>query len=71
MQSVVADARDHDVGAVGAAEDDVLVTGVAKVVRVRSRRCRIVADDELRQDPAALRIALLQRAVAVKIIELP
>ena len=55
----------------GAAKQHVIAAGVAQVVRVRPRRRRVVADDELREDAVADRIGAFEDAVAVEVVELP
>ena len=60
-QRVVANAGDEDVVAarvegvagVGAAENDVIAAGVAQIVCICADGCRVVADDQRRQDAAA------------------
>ena len=54
-QRVVADAGDEDVVPVGAAEHDVVVAGVAQIVRLGAGGGRVVADDQRREDAAAER----------------
>ncbi|NRP23320.1 hypothetical protein LPJGGPFB_06590 [Ensifer adhaerens] len=55
---IVAFARDQDVIAGSTAENDMLVTGVAEIVAVRSGSIRVVADDERQQRIAVGRVVV-------------
>ena len=56
VDGVVADAGDDRVGEVGAAEDDVVLAGVAQIVGFDGSRFRIVANDQRNEVGAADRV---------------